>query len=105
MCDQIAIINHGQIVANEDKTQLMKRLNQNCVQILFNKKPKSSLFSKIEAEFQFKDQTLCLKHTPDQNALDQVIKLASQEGYIIQDITTYKPGLEEIFLSIVNQAS
>ena len=70
MCDQIAIINHGQIVANEDKTQLMKRLNQNCVQILFNKKPKPSLFSKIKADIQFNDRTLCLKHTSDQNALE-----------------------------------
>ena len=104
MCDQIAIINHGQIVANEEKSALMKRLNQTCVEIMLNKKPKASLFKGLDSDIKISDKSLSFKHSPSCDNLDKIMKLLVKEGYNIQDLNTYKPGLEEVFLSIVGEA-
>jgi len=103
MCDHIAIINHGEIVANDRKEKLLQHLNQNCVQILFDQKPVKSLFSKITPHIKIEGKLLCLKYVTGQNHLDQILKTAIKAGYKIEDVSSFKAGLEDVFLSIVSQ--
>lgn len=101
LCDQIAIINHGKIVANEDKDTLLARLDTKT--IIFH------LSDPIEDVPQaLKDlglekkgrRRLVLCYSPADIVLDNVIAAINKEGFKIADISADESNLEDIFLQL-----
>lgn len=104
MCDRIAIMNHGNLVALEETAKLLKELGTRRV-LLHLEKPIEQLPTHNccnNAELIDNGRTLQLSMSADQSTGD-VLKSLCDLGLSISDIETRKASLEEIFLQITRE--
>ncbi len=101
LCDKIAIINHGEVVANEDKETLLGRIDGKEIRFRFeNEIIKSpSAVEKFNPVIEGK-RTLLFKYSPKDHTMNDIIKLVQIEGNPISDISTTESDLEDVFLQI-----
>ena len=101
LCDQIAIINHGEIVANDDKESLLSRIDNKEVRFRLDKPltdiPKKLIPFNPEKEGR---RTLMMRYSPHEQKIDEMIDAIQKSGYGIADISTQESDLEDIFLQI-----
>jgi ABC-2 type transport system ATP-binding protein len=105
MCDRIAIINHGEVVANEPKTALLGRLDRKTVTIV----PVTALdtvpdtlagHDGIETATTA-DGALAITYSRQEASLGALLELVHSAGIEIRDVTTSEAGLEGVFLDLV----
>ena len=101
LCDRIAIINHGKIVACEDKEDLIQRIDAKEVRFRLNKaitsisKPLKALGAKKEGR-----RTLMMRYTPKDIEMGEIIAHIQKAKYGIVDISTDDSDLEDIFIQL-----
>ena len=102
LCDRIAIINHGRIVADEEKETLLSRIDAKEVRFRF-----AEPFEAIPPAFAEAGairegrRTLMVRISPQEDMLDRLVKAAAAlPSNSITDITTEESDLEDIFLQI-----
>jgi ABC-2 type transport system ATP-binding protein len=101
LCDTIAIMHHGEIVANESKSSLMSRLDKRT--LLIN--PSSPLIevpSKLK-EFDIsinKDGAIAINYESRINSISSILEKVKEAGILITDLKTEQPDLEDVFLSL-----
>jgi ABC-2 type transport system ATP-binding protein len=102
LCDRIAIIHHGRVIANEPTRQLVARAQEKSVVVTFDhdiaQVPASSLFENIAL---VDERTLEISYRRDKVNAGQVLGVLADEGLAIVDVTTRDPVLEDVFLSLV----
>jgi len=105
LCDRIAIINHGRIVANEDKETLLGQIEAKEIRFRFhdeitNIPDELASFSPIKEG----KRTLALRYAPNDsskdNPMDSILRVVQNMENPIIDITTDESDLEDIFLQI-----
>jgi ABC-2 type transport system ATP-binding protein len=104
LCDHIAIINHGKIIANEDKETLLGRINAKTVR--FRLSEEISALPKVLSDKGFEKvgkRSVSLQYAPDETSMDDVIALIHKEKLSISDISTDESHLEDIFLQITRE--
>jgi ABC-2 type transport system ATP-binding protein len=103
LCDRIAIIHHGRVIANEPTRQLVARAQEKSVVVTFDHDivavPASSLFENIAL---VDERTLEISYRRDKVNAGQVLGVLADEGLAIVDVTTRDPVLEDVFLSLVH---
>lgn len=101
LCDQIAIINHGKIVANEDKETLLSRIDNKEIRFRFDKEIKDipEALNKYHAVKEGR-RTLALRYTPKDQCMSEIIAVLQTMDNSICDISTDESDLEDIFLQI-----
>lgn len=105
LCDRIAIINHGSIVANDTTTNLLGRIDNKRVTITIDcdlhQVPQNMLAHgwKIIGERQ-----LSLVYKPSQNAIGQILMAVQVNGIGIVDLSTKETDLEDIFLQLTGKS-
>jgi ABC-2 type transport system ATP-binding protein len=103
LCDRIAIIHHGQVIANEPTRQLVERAQEKAVVVTFDQD-----IAKVPANDRFQDITLVDERTleiiyrKDQMNAGQVLAVLAAEGLSVVDVSTRDPDLEDVFLSLVS---
>jgi ABC-2 type transport system ATP-binding protein len=103
LCDRIAIIHHGQVIANEPTRQLVERAQEKAVVVTFDQD-----IAKVPANDRFQDITLLDERTleiiyrKDQMNAGQVLAVLAAEGLSVVDVSTRDPDLEDVFLSLVS---
>ncbi len=101
LCDQIAIIDRGEIVANEDKETLLSRINNKEVRFRLDKEfdevPK--VLQKFDAEKEGK-RTLLIRYSPAEQEISEIIDAIKKAKFKISDISTDESDLEDVFLQI-----
>lgn len=101
MCDKIAIINHGQIVANEDKETILSRINNKEIRFCLDREIKDipsqlkDFACRIEGR-----RSLVVNYAPQEQSVSQFIEAIQKSGYTISDITTDDSSLEDVFLQL-----
>jgi ABC-2 type transport system ATP-binding protein len=101
LCDTIAIMHHGEIVANESKSSLMSRLDKRT--LLIN--PSSPLIevpSKLK-EFDIsinKNGAIAINYESRINSISSILDKVKEAGILITDLKTEQPDLEDVFLSL-----
>lgn len=104
LCDRIAIINHGQLVANENKNDLLKRLDSKEMHITVDRDvdvlPDS--FSAYSPRVMEKRKIL-LRYPPSRVSAGQLIDAVQAAGLGIADISTRDADLEDIFLKLTSR--
>ena len=77
LCDHIAIINHGKIVANESKKSLLRKLNEKIIYIKFknNIDKKSEQALKKIGTIKFDSNELQINFKPDKISMKKIIKI------------------------------
>ncbi|MGK2741989.1 ABC transporter ATP-binding protein [Tepidicaulis sp. LMO-SS28] len=103
LCDQIAIINHGEVVACEPTGQLLSRIDEKRLII----KPDSALtalpasLGGLNAELR-KDGTVALRYNPAETKAGDLLAQVSAAGIVAADVSTEEADLEDVFLQLTS---
>ena len=101
LCDHIAIMHHGEIVANESKTNLMSRLDKRTLLITPTKTLTElpSKLSGLEASLN-KDGQIAINYRSGTDSISAMLGQVKAAGLSILDLRTEEPDLEDVFLSL-----
>jgi ABC-2 type transport system ATP-binding protein len=106
LCDRIAIINHGKLVANEPTRELVGRAQEKIVVVTvdrdLNAAPTAPCFHRIELKGA---RTLSITYAKDQVNAGEVLDALQNEGLGIVDVSTQEPDLEDVFLSLTRSVA
>lgn len=101
MCDEIAIVDQGQVVARDSTANLLGRLDARSMVIL----PETPIrdlpqhADGIEAQLR-EDGALVLRYRSRQTSADQVLSAVRTAGITIRDVRTEEADLEDVFLAL-----
>ncbi|WP_440958144.1 ABC transporter ATP-binding protein [Oceanicaulis sp. LC35] len=105
LCDQIAIVNHGEVVACEPKADLLKRMDRKTLVI----EPVEPLKA-VPAGFEQQDAiirpdgSLAITYRFGEASVADMIETYRASGQRIADLRTEEPDLEDVFLALTYQA-
>jgi ABC-2 type transport system ATP-binding protein len=106
LCDRIAIINHGKLVANEPTRELVGRAQEKLVEVTVDRDiaapPSAPCFEKIEAKG---SRVLSITYRKNVANAGDVLDAVQKQGFGIVDVTTKEPDLEDVFLSLTRSAT
>jgi ABC-2 type transport system ATP-binding protein len=105
LCDRIAIINHGKVIANEPTRELVAKAQEKAVVVTFDrdivKVPTEPCFENITL---IDERTLEITYRKDKVNAGQVLSELTADGLGIIDVSTRDPDLEDVFLSLTAEA-
>ena len=105
LCDRIAIINHGRLIANEPTRELVGKAQEKRVEIVVDRDladvPANACFQKIEA---LGDRTLAITYDKSRVNAGEVLAAVQAQGLGIVDVSTREADLEDVFLSLTRAA-
>jgi ABC-2 type transport system ATP-binding protein len=103
LCDRIAIINHGRVVANEPTRQLVAKAQEKAVVVTFDHDvdsvPTNACFENIHL---LDERTIEITYRKDKVNAGEVLAAVQRDGLAIVDVRTREPDLEDVFLSLVS---
>ena len=103
LCDRIAIINQGQVVANEPTRELVAKAQEKAVVVTFDHDiesvPSNACFEDIRL---LDERTIEITFRKDKVNAGQVLAAVQRDGFAIVDVRTREPDLEDVFLSLVS---
>ena len=104
LCDQIAIVNRGQVVACEPTTTLLRRMDTRNV-IVTPAEPMAAAPHLDGFETRLRaGGSFAVTYKTGQSSVEQVLAAVRAAGLHIKDITTEDPDLEDIFVSLTYAA-
>jgi len=101
LCDRIAIINHGKVIAIDDTARMLARLDHK--ELLF------ILYADVVAmpeelkRFDVQLQTprrMLVRYQPSKTQIGEILSAVQRAGLEIADLTTLETDLEDIFLEL-----
>jgi ABC-2 type transport system ATP-binding protein len=102
LCDRIAIIHNGRVVANEPTRELISKAQEKAVVVTFDRDirnvPTNSCFENIVL---IDERTLEITYRKDKVNAGEVLTALTADGLVIVDVSTRDPDLEDVFLSLV----
>ncbi|MGR3716766.1 MAG: ABC transporter ATP-binding protein [Thermohalobaculum sp.] len=105
MCDRIAILNHGEVVACEDTSDLLARIDAKTLLLRLAERRDAppdlgpDLGPEVTAKMRAPD-LLALTYSRNRASAPALVAAAQAAGLEITDITTEEANLEEVFLSL-----
>ena len=106
LCDRIAIINQGQLIANEPTRVLIARAQEKLVEVTVDRDiatvPDNRCFQKIERK---DERTLSVRFDKSEVNAGEVLSAIQRDGYGIVDVVTREPDLEDVFLNLTRAAT
>src|SRR5688572_15689573 len=104
LCDRIAIINHGQIIVNEDKRALVGRLDSKEIIFRLDRDVwEVPVTLKDYAVTKDDSRTLRIRYSPKEVNAGQLIAIVQQTGLGIADLSTEESNLEDVFLQLTRR--
>ena len=101
LCDRIAIINHGKLIANEPTRELVGRAQDKVVAVTVDRDveavPRNACFHKIVLRGA---RTLEITYAKDRVNAGEVLAAVTGDGFGIVDVVTKEADLEDVFLSL-----
>ena len=106
LCDRIAIINHGRVIANEPTRALVGMAQEKVVAITVDRDiatpPRHAAFAKIEVRG---DRVLEITYQKDRVNAGEVLAAVQADGYGIVDVSTREADLEDVFLNLTRASN
>ena len=103
LCEDVAIINKGDIVLNGNILNLIKNIDKKIMRILLqediNKLPDSLKKEGFELEGK---NILNIQYKPSKFSAGLLINKVASQNLIIKDVDTRSPNLEDLFNKIIN---
>jgi ABC-2 type transport system ATP-binding protein len=103
LCDQIAIINHGKLIANKPTKELVGMAREKAVVLTLDRDvttaPSHAAFEKAEL---IADRTVEITYNKDRMNAGEVLSTVQGLGLGIVDVTTKEADLEDVFLSLTS---
>ncbi|MET0587340.1 MAG: ABC transporter ATP-binding protein, partial [Novosphingobium sp.] len=105
LCDRIAIINHGQLIANKPTRELVGMAREKVVVLTLDRDvgdlPSHPAFLKCET---LADRTIAITYDKDRVNAGEVLALVQAQGFAIADVTTREADLEDVFVTLTSDA-
>ena len=106
LCDRIAIINHGILIANEATRDLLALAQEKVVEVVVDRDvavaPENLCFDKIELNG---ERTLTITYRKDKVNAGDVLAALHREGLGIVDVSTREADLEDVFLNLTRASN
>lgn len=106
LCDHIAIVNKGKIIANETKKSLLTKSNKKIINIKLSKNEfseKDKNFLKNIGELIFYENQVEFHFNPNKVSTKKVIETLYNSDLDIIDFSTKDISLEDIFINMTNE--
>ncbi len=105
LCDTIAIINHGRVIACESTPELLRRLDNKELQIIVS----APLTEVPERLRQFEPELaapnrLIFRYQASDSPVSHILEAVAESGLSVQDLRTVETDLEDIFLQLTRSA-
>ena len=101
LCDRIAIVNHGQVVASETTKNLLRRLDTRAVVITpsepLDRRARARRVSTTKLRA---DGSLAVTYKTEASSVEGVLAAVRASGVQIRDLSTEDPDLEDVFLAL-----
>lgn len=104
LCDKIAVINHGKIIANDSKDNLINQFGDKSVSIDFESEINNLPKSLGVKHYEISDDKKSLRFSvcKDDESLNNIFEFISQKGLKINNLSSAEPKLEHIFRKLIN---
>ncbi|MDG2533578.1 ABC transporter ATP-binding protein [Sphingomonas sp. HITSZ_GF] len=106
LCDRIAIINHGKLIANKPTRELVGMAQEKVVEVTVDRDvaapPANACFQKVEMKG---ERTLVITYRKDQANAGEVLDAVQGAGLGIVDVSTREADLEDVFLNLTRAAN
>ena len=106
LCDRIAIINGGRLIANEPTRELVGKAQEKLVEVTVDRDlaeaPSASCFEKIELRG---PRLLSITYNKSRVNAGEVLAAVTRDGLGIVDVSTREADLEDVFLSLTRAAA
>jgi ABC-2 type transport system ATP-binding protein len=103
LCDRIAIINHGRLIADKPTRELVGMAREKAVLLTLDRDidtvPAHPAFEKVE---RIADRTIEITYNKDRMNAGEVLAAVQGLGLSIIDVTTKEADLEDVFLSLTS---
>jgi len=103
LCDRIAIINHGRLIANEPTATLLSKAQEKVVEVTVDRDvtevPGSPCFEKTELKG---DRVIAITYQKDRVNAGEVLAALGRAGFGVIDVSTREADLEDVFLSLTS---
>lgn len=105
LCDTIAIVNHGEIIACEPTPNLLRRLDHKTLVIW----PQDALASvpvslgNLDADLR-QDGSLAITFRANETGIGRLLEQVRAAGISIADLATEEPDLEDVFVAMTSAA-
>jgi len=104
LCDRIAIINHGQLIANKPTRELVDMAREKVVVLTLDADivslPVHACFEKVESSGA---RILTITYNKDRTNAGEVLGAVQAQGYGIVDVSTREADLEDVFLNLTRK--
>jgi len=101
LCDRIAIIDRGELIANKPTRELVEMAREKIVRVTLDREvsvaPANEAFVKSE---KLDERTVEITYDKDRTNAGQVLALMQQQGFTIEDVTTREADLEDVFVQL-----
>ena len=106
MCDRIAILSHGEVVADEPKAALLARLDKRTA-VITPADRLSAVPAAVAARGDLdvslrEDGALVVTFPSSRLRLGELLELVRAEGVAVADLFTREPDLEEVFVALTS---
>ena len=103
LCDRIAIINHGKLIANKQTGELVNMAREKAVLLTLDQNvsaaPSHAAFQKTEL---VSERVVEITYNKDRMNAGEVLAVVQGMGLGIVDVTTKEADLEDVFLSLTS---
>ena len=105
LCDRIAIINHGKLIANQPTRELVGMAREKVVVLTLDRDvatlPASPVFHKCEATG---ERVIEITYDMDKTNAGEVLAAVQGQGFGIVEVSTREADLEDVFVSLTSMA-
>ena len=105
LCDRIAIIDKGELIANKPTRELVEMAREKIVRVTLDRDvsdpPANAAFAKSE---KLDERTIEITYDKDQMSAGQVLAVIQQQGFTIEDVSTREADLEDVFVQLTGAA-
>jgi ABC-2 type transport system ATP-binding protein len=105
LCDRIAIINHGKLIANKPTRELVEMTREKILVLTLDRDvvqlPNHQAFIKSA---KVGERTVEITYDKDKVNAVEVLELVQGQGVVIQDVTTREADLEDVFVQLTTNA-
>ncbi len=102
LCDTIAIIDKGKLVACDTKTNIKSFINNK--KIIMSYKPKDNFniseLRKMDLDIEYNENYIVINYVPDEIDFDKILQKIQKTGIEVIDMNIKESNLEDVFLKL-----
>jgi ABC-2 type transport system ATP-binding protein len=103
LCDTIAVINHGEVIACDKKSSMLRTFDSKQLVITADKPVASAPASLGTWQASVDEGKLVVSYKPSQHAIQDILDAVRATGIVVSDLSTREASLEDIFIHLTSK--